>query len=106
MSITLNEEQREQFGALQAQYQGLRKQLTSVAAQVAVPPPAPPPGARSICGTACCLCASIRRCSAAQMSLAERDKKRHNLTLTELEGLPDGVNTYQSCGKMFVMVSC
>jgi len=43
-------------------------------------------------------------CTAAQMSLAERDKKRHNLTLTELEGLPDGVNTYQACGKMFVMV--
>ena len=36
MSITLNEEQREQFGGMQAQYQGLRKQLTSVAAQVAV----------------------------------------------------------------------
>ena len=38
------------------------------------------------------------------MSLAERDKKRHNLTLAELEELPDGINTYQSCGKMFVMV--
>ena len=36
MSITLNEEQREQFGAMQVQYQGLRKPLTSVAAQVCV----------------------------------------------------------------------
>jgi len=32
--ISLNEDQREQFGALQAQFQGHRKQLTSVAAQV------------------------------------------------------------------------
>ena len=39
-----------------------------------------------------------------QMSLAERDKKRHSLTLGELEKLPEGTPTYQSCGKMFVMV--
>jgi len=32
--ISLNEDQREHFGALQAQFQGHRKQLTSVAAQV------------------------------------------------------------------------
>ena len=32
--IQLNEEQREQFGNMQAQFQGLRKQLTSVVAQV------------------------------------------------------------------------
>mmetsp|Transcript_44759 Transcript_44759/g.37656 ORF Transcript_44759/g.37656 Transcript_44759/m.37656 type:complete len:142 (-) Transcript_44759:188-613(-) len=71
--ISLNEDQREQFGALQAQFQGHRKQLTSVA---------------------------------AQMSLAERDKKRHSLTLGELEKLPEGTPTYQSCGKMFVMSPC
>jgi len=88
MSITLNEEQREQFGALQAQYQGLRKQLTSVAAQVEKTPSVQlPPCSRSagcgcrgcgkelappvpllwssgsVCGTAR-VCASIRRYSA------------------------------------------
>ena len=39
-----------------------------------------------------------------QMSLAERDKKRHNLTLRELESLPEGTNTYQGVGKMFLLV--
>jgi hypothetical protein len=39
-----------------------------------------------------------------QMSLAERDKKRHSLTLRELESLPEGTNTYQGVGKMFLMV--
>jgi hypothetical protein len=38
------------------------------------------------------------------MSLAERDKKRHNLTLRELESLPEGTNTYQGVGKMFLLV--
>ena len=38
------------------------------------------------------------------MSLAERDKKRHNLTLRELESLPQGTNTYQGVGKMFLLV--
>jgi hypothetical protein len=40
----------------------------------------------------------------SQLSLAERDKKRHSLTLGELESLPSGTNTYQSCGKMFIQV--
>ncbi len=39
-----------------------------------------------------------------QMNLAERDKKRHNLTLHELEKLPEGTPTYDSCGKMFILV--
>ena len=39
-----------------------------------------------------------------QLSLADRDKKKHSLTLRELEALPEGTNTYQGVGKMFLLV--
>lgn len=39
-----------------------------------------------------------------QLNLAERDRKRHDLTLHELESLPAGTNTYQSAGRMFLQV--
>ena len=39
-----------------------------------------------------------------QLNLAERDRKRHDLTLHELEALPAGTNTYQSAGRMFLQV--
>jgi len=61
----------------------------------------------SQCSKACCVALPdpvLLLTFFLQMSLAERDKKRHSLTLGELEKLPEGTPTYQSCGKMFVMV--
>lgn len=115
--IQLNEEQREQFGNLQLQYQELRKKNTSVTAQV-----------RAFCalagggrlawthaggGDVCVCCTSLgvqpdfpltTAHAPLQLSLADRDKKKHNLTLRELESLPEGTNTYQGVGKMFLLV--
>mmetsp|Transcript_12146 Transcript_12146/g.24201 ORF Transcript_12146/g.24201 Transcript_12146/m.24201 type:complete len:142 (-) Transcript_12146:212-637(-) len=41
-----------------------------------------------------------------QLRVLDRDQKRNQLTLSELEALPDGTNTYKAIGKMFMQEPC